>query len=115
MNRTPDPSCAAFSREDLEVVAEAIMTRMQLRRCESERAERVRELLGQAGELSRALAAHTQHGLVDCQGSHGAWDLGADTETLFASLARYADSVRRVATEYRFLLDDSDDPVPATE
>lgn len=101
----------SICRDDLLIVSAAMDLRYPLRAPESHRIERMRELLSAASELSRALAAHSQHSLVDCQGSHGMWDLAADAEALFDALAVYSGLVRHVATEYRSVFRDS---VPAS-
>ncbi len=110
MNTTGEPS-VIVEHDDLQVVAEAMMLRLQLRSTEARRIARMRELLAAATELSRALSSHTHHALVHCQGSHGTWDLERDTAALFDALSAYGALVHDVALEYRPIARGSVDPM----
>ena len=90
-----------IEHDDMQVVAEAMMLRLQLRGSEARRIERMRQLLTTASDLCRALSAHTHHALVNCQGSHGTWDLERDTRELHDAFAAYGSLVRDIAREYR--------------
>ena len=68
MQTTQKPP-VVLDHDDMQVVAEAMMLRLQLRGGEARRIERMRHLLTAASELCRALSAHTHHALVNCQGS----------------------------------------------
>lgn len=64
----------------------------------------MRELLSTGAELVRALSAHTQHGLVHCQGSHGNSDLANDTAELCNALARWSAQVHQIGVTYSNLI-----------
>lgn len=99
---------AGISREDLQIVAEMAVMRLPLRAPEQRRVSRIRELLAAEAELGRAVSAHTQHALINCQGSHGAANLVDDTTTLFQALVSYAALLKLVAAEYRGLVRDAE-------
>ena len=90
-----------ISLEDLEVVCDAVMLRFGAAEAETERIERMREVLWAASVLTRALSTHMQHSLVDCCGTLGNSDLPADTLALHQALVRYSQLVRSVAVAYR--------------
>lgn len=92
---------AAIGYDDLAVLTEVAMIRLPLRAPEVHRLQRMQMLLDAEAELARAMAAHTHCGRVNFRGSHGAGDLGAETDAFFAALDRYAQLVRDVASEYR--------------
>lgn len=96
-----DRSAVGIRLEDLEVMSEAIMLRLAESDQEALRVGRMRELLWVASELTRALATHTQHSLVDCCGTHGTGDLASDTRALHDALTRYAHLVHQAAVDYR--------------
>lgn len=96
-----DPNSVTLSREDLAVVADATVIRFPTRAAECRRVARMREMLAAASDLSRALSDHTQHSLVDCQGTQGAWDLARDVDTLYGALTAYCASMQKLAAEYR--------------
>jgi len=106
------PIRSAISREDLQIVAAMVEMRLPLRTPEQRRVQRAREVLAAEAELARAIAAHTQHALISCQGSHGAANLAEDTAALYVALASYAAVIRDVADEYRPLVHASDRPLP---
>ena len=106
------PSASVISREDLQIVAEMVEMRLPLRSPEQRRVQRAREVLAAEAELARAIALHTQHALISCQGSHGAANLADDTASLYAALAQYAAVIREVADEYRSLVQASEMPLP---
>lgn len=101
MSSHMDDTSIKISREDIAVVADATVIRFPLRAHECKRVTHMREMLATASELCRTLSDHTQHSLIDCQGSHGTWDLSKDADAFYRALAAYADSVREVAEEYR--------------
>jgi hypothetical protein len=103
---------AAISQENLQIVAEMMVMRLPLRAAEQRRVARVRQLLAAEAELGRAVSAHTQHGLINCQGSHGAANLGDDTAALFRALVSYAALLGEVASEYRSLVRDAEQDLP---
>jgi hypothetical protein len=94
-------SSVTISLDDLTLVSEAVMLRHPHRAAEQRRIARIRELLGAATQLSRALTLHTQHALVNCQGSHGIADPVSDAAALHEVLAAYAVVLREVASECR--------------
>jgi hypothetical protein len=89
---------------DLEVVADAVMLRLDDPGAEAQRVARMRELLWSASELTRALSLHTQHALVDCCGTHGNGNLAMDTVALHSALTRYAELIHHIAIEYRVVV-----------
>ncbi len=101
-----DDTSISISREDIAIVADATVIRFPLRAHESKRVAHLREMLATASDLCRTLSDHTQHSLVDCQGSHGTWDLTKDADAFYRALAAYADAVREVAAEYRSVVRD---------
>ena len=90
-----------ISRDDLAVVADATDIRFPTRAAESRRVARMREMLATASDLSRALTDHTRHSLIDCQGTHGTWDLARDVDDLYRALVAYSTSIQELAEEYR--------------
>jgi hypothetical protein len=106
------PMTTAISCEDLQIVAEMVEMRLPLRSPEQRRVARARQVLAAEAELARAVAAHTQHALISCQGSHGTASIAADTAALYAALAGYAAIIREVADEYRPLVTASEAPLP---
>ena len=90
-----------ISLEDLEVVCDAVILRFDAAEAETERVERMREVLWAASVLTRALSTHMQHSLVDCCGTLGSSDLPADTLALHRALVRYSQLVRSAAADYR--------------
>jgi hypothetical protein len=110
-----DAPSVTITRDDLEIVAEAMMLRFHLRGSESRRVARMREQLATASELCRALNTHTHHALVHCQGSHGTGDLQADTAALYDALASFALLVHEVAGEYRATVREAAVPRPIEE
>lgn len=103
---------AGISCEDLQIVAEMVVMRLPLRAPEQRRVARVRELLAAQAEFGRAISAHTQHALINCQGSHGAANLADDTTALYQALASYAALLREVAQEYRTLARQGEPQLP---
>jgi hypothetical protein len=99
---------ATVSYDDLQIVAEVVTMRLPLRGPEQERVTRVRALLAAETELGRAFSAHTQHALINCQGSHGAANLGDDTAPLFQALMTYAALLHELAADYRGLVRDTE-------
>jgi hypothetical protein len=100
----PDRTTIVIEREDLRVLAQALMLRLPLRAQESRRVARMRELLDCSAELTRVLAAQTHSGRVNCHGSHGIGDLEAETDALIDALAEYATILRDVAAEHRAIV-----------
>ena len=102
---------ATIARDDLQVIAEAMLLRLQLREKESRRVARMRELIAASSDLSGALSVHTHHARVHCQGSPGTGDLIGESEVLFRALATFAGLVRDVAQEYRAIAREPMSPV----
>lgn len=98
----------SISRQDLVVVAEAVMARFDVRANEARRLVRMRQLLASAAGLNRTLATHTHRALVHGQGSHGVGDIAEDSLAMFDALAGYATLIRETAEEYRWLATDTD-------
>ena len=101
MSTNMDSTSITISREDIAIVADATVIRFPLRAHECKRVARMREMLAAASELCRTLSDHTQHSLVDCQGSHGTWDLARDADAFYCALAAYSAAVSELASEYR--------------
>ena len=97
------PSDATIRREDLHVIAQLGLLRHARADAEARRAEAMRAVADAAAELTRAFTSHTRCFLVNCQGSHGAGDLGEETEQLHAALARYAALVQHTVRERRLI------------
>ena len=96
-----DLKSVTISRDDLAVVADATDIRFPTRAAESRRIAHLRSMLAAASDLSRALSDHTRHSLVDCQGTHGTWDLARDVDDLYRALVAYSTSIQELAAEYR--------------
>ena len=96
-----DLKSVTISRDDLAVVADATDIRFPTRAAESRRIARLRTMLATASDLSRALSDHTRHSLIDCQGTHGTWDLARDVDDLYRALVAYSTSIQELAEEYR--------------
>ena len=105
---------ATVSHDDLQIVAEIVTMRLPLRAPEQERVMRVRALLAAETELGRAFSAHTQHALINCQGSHGAANLGDDTAALFQAFMIYAALLHELAADYRGLVRDIEPRRPSS-
>ena len=96
-----DQKSVTISRDDLAVVADATDIRFPTRAAESRRIAHLRGMLAAASDLSRALSDHTRHSLIDCQGTHGTWDLARDVDDLYRALVAYSTSIEELAAEYR--------------
>ena len=96
-----DLTSVTISRDDLAVVADATDIRFPTRAAESRRVAHLRQMLAAASDLSRALSEHTRHSLIDCQGTHGTWDLARDVDDLYRALVVYSAAIQELAGEYR--------------
>jgi hypothetical protein len=95
------PSDVTIRLEDLQVIAQLALLRHVRTDAEARRAEAMRAVADASAELTRALTSHTRCFLVNCQGSHGAGDLGEEAEQLHAALAHYAALVQHTVRERR--------------
>ena len=95
------PSEATIRLEDLQMIAQLGLLRHSAEDAESRRAEAMRTVADAAADLTRALGSHTRCFLVNCQGSHGAGNLLAETELLHAALVQYAAIVQHTVRERR--------------
>jgi hypothetical protein len=111
MTLRTDPS-VSISLDDLTLVSEAVMHRATHRAVEQHRVARIRELLGAASRLGRALSVHTHHALVNCQGTHGIGDPVSDAVALHDVFAAYAAVLRDVAAECRPIVRPGPRPAP---
>jgi hypothetical protein len=95
------PPGVRISRQDVLVLARAARARFADRQAEQERDALLTELHAAALDLARRLRDHTQHCVVEYRGSHGAWDVVAECQGVFAAHERYASIARRAAAQLR--------------
>ena len=95
------PSEATIRLEDLQMIAQLGLLRHAAEDAEARRATAMRAVADAAADLTRALGSHTRCFLVNCQGSHGAGNLLAETELLHAALVQYASIVQYTVRERR--------------
>jgi hypothetical protein len=99
------PRDVTHSIDELRMLAEICLLRLPIREAESRRAARMRTVVAAAADLTKALGDHTHCMLVNCQGSHGAGDLAAETERLHVAFANYCEVLRSVTKDHRRLLE----------
>jgi hypothetical protein len=90
--------------DDVDTVAAAASARFHDPDMEARRMALLAEVNHAARELSRHLADHTRHTLVEYCGSHSAWDLRLEGELYYTALARYVELVRAAADWLRPLI-----------
>jgi len=71
---------------------------------ETARMQAVRELIGSASALERAIRVQARCALVNHYGTRGTRDLGEATDALFEAMQDYASVIRRIGA--RFYKDD---------
>ena len=90
---------ATVRLDDLRALTELGLLRLPSPAAESRRTAHMRTVVAAATALNHALASQIRCMLVNCQGSHGAGDLGRETEELYAALVRYAELVHDVGRD----------------
>ena len=95
------PAGLLISRQDVLVLALAARARFTDPRAEQERDALLTELHAAAIDLARRLRDHTLHCIVEYRGSHGAWDVVAESQGTYAAHERYASVARRAAAQLR--------------
>jgi hypothetical protein len=108
------PDIVAIARDDLDVITELVMLRLQLRAPESRRLEALRTLIALGANFTRALSNYTQRALVECDEGQGTGELLRDGDVLFDALTAYGAAVRAMAAEYHALVRDVL-PIPRRE
>ena len=90
---------ATVRPDDLRALTELGLLRLPSPAAEARRTAHMRTVVDAATALNHALASQIRCMLVNCQGSHGAGDLGRETEELYAALVRYAELVHDVGRD----------------
>jgi len=90
---------ATVRLDDLRALTELGLLRLPSPAAEARRTAHMRTVVDAATALNHALASQIRCMLVNCQGSHGAGDLGRETEELYAALVRYAELVHDVGRD----------------
>jgi hypothetical protein len=98
-----------LARRDAVMLAVSARTRCADARAEQERCALLGEVYAAGTELARQLRDHMQHSIVEHRGSHGAWDVVGESESLVVAHERYASAARRVAARLRAFIPAPDD------
>jgi len=104
------PAGQHLERRDALTLAIAARTRCADPRVEQERSTLLGEVYAAGLEFANQLRDHLKHSVVEYRGSHGAWDVVAESEALFVAHDRYAAAARRAAARLRTLLPEPDEP-----
>jgi hypothetical protein len=106
--RAPAPGIQ-LARRDAHMLALAARTRCADPLVDQERCALLGEVYAAGLDLARQLREHVQHSMVEHRGSHGAWDVMAESEALVVAHDRYAAATRRVAARLRTFIPAPDD------
>lgn len=106
---------ARVASDDLAIVGELAVLRLQLRAPESRRRQCVDDVVVASVALSRALSAHAQRSKVIDENSRTPADLSAETADVVEAMRRYAAVIHEVATEFRSLVRGRSGLTPTSE
>ena len=90
-----------LSDQDIETLTELVLARFQSADAEATRIVEIRQVLGAASELQRALQIHTHYMLVDHRGTPGFNDLRSASQLLLNAFEDYTRALHKLSSAYR--------------